>query len=242
MTDLTVNEPVVLRFTAENGLSHAVTVGVGDDIYGCCGFRTSLIRPDGRRADPRPHGSADSNFVLGPGPYISVQPFATYSKLLLMNKRYKFDMPGRYILEVTNIDPPGSGAAADPPHPARVEIHVGPRDPARLQQVCAGIEATLTGAGSSEQGYTPEEALAYIDDPVAVPYLARLFERRETALAPLVTKALERIGDAFAVDALISHLSSSNEQVRLQVLRALELIEMRTTDPLVRLKIQGAWQ
>lgn len=240
-TDLTVNEPVFVRFSVQNTLPVAVKVGVGANFYGCCSFEARIRRPDGRLQYPRARpleGELVGDYEASPA------PLATYGKLLLVNKWFTFEIPGRYILYVSNTDPPATEGATGWPRSKEesVVIDVGPRDPARLEQICADIEATwVQSPRDLRPAYDAAEALAYMDDPVAAPYIGRLFHAWEST-AWMLVEGLTRMADGPAVDILISHASSKDETVRLVTRRALAVIEEKTTDPLIKLKIQASRQ
>jgi len=221
-TSLTVHEPVVVKFTATNHLPVAVTTYKSLD--------TRLTRPDGRAPDGPPSQSPD---YFGPNPILPLAPFETRSTLLLLNKTYYFDVPGRYALNVTNYDetpgPPPKQVISLPYQSLTIDI--SPRDPARLSQVCGQLETAIDAGPTTAEGYEAAEALAYMDDPVAVPYIARVLATDSRMFRWRLFPALARIGDAAAAETLISYLWSADEEERTLARRDLSFILQATSDP-----------
>jgi len=241
-TDATVNAPVFVRVVVENGLPDELTFRFLSNPLDYGGFRGSILRPDGEtRSAPREHpeslgGSSSVN-------YESIQPFSKFTKVLLANKWFDFDIPGRYFveLETTNILAKDRAKLL---YPTRGEtiVDVAPRDPTALERICADLEQRVMNAPNTLAETEPAEALAYVTDPVAVPHLARLLRAKERHLAPMLTEALGRIADLTAVDALISVRDGPaiDEDTPAMARGALNRIEMTTNDIGIKLKIQNS--
>jgi hypothetical protein len=224
-TILTVNEPVIVRYTVTNHLPIAVT---NSRFFGY-----KLTRPDGRTANGPPIEWPDS---FGPLPDLPLAPSETHSFLVLINKRFNFDSPGQYVLHITDLSvPPGSHRTEETDLPSvRLVIDVGPRDPVRLAQVCARLEsAASAGYGNLDAA----EALAYIGDPVAVPHIARVLSANQR-FGWLLFPALGRIGNGAAAETLISYLASADEETRLIARGGLSRLLERTTDPAIKSRIK----
>lgn len=101
-TDLTVNEPVFLRFTAKNETAEGATVNMGFNyIRGFGAFQGKIVRPDGRGEEgPKRH---PSEVVSGVPPHIG--PGESSGVVLLINKWFDFDIPGQYVLDIRRVLP-----------------------------------------------------------------------------------------------------------------------------------------
>ena len=238
----TVNTPVFVELTIENGLSDELTFKLASNTHNYEGFQCTVLRPDGQiRTAPREHPETPSeSYSVSVSP---IRPFSTFTKLLLANKWFDFDKPGRYVIEMatTNIrtvDGSTTGYATN----GHVTLDVAPRDPAALERICADLEQRVMNASNIAAETEPAEALAYINDPVAVPYLARLLRAKESYLAHMITDALWHIGDRSAVDALIAALSGPTTEAGTPPLIRMSLMRIaRTTnDPAIKSRID-AW-
>lgn len=226
-TSLTVNEPVIVKFTVTNRLPIAVTTYRS--------FSYKLTRPDGRPPNGPPSESPD---YFGPNPTLPLAPFETRSTLLLLNKTYYFDVPGRYVLNVTNVDETEGPRVANLPYHSLI-IDIGPRDIARLNQVCDQLETAINAGPTTAEGHNAVESLAYIDDPAAVPYIARVLAADGQTFRWMLFPALSRIGDVAAVETMISYLSSADEETRITARRDLGILLQRTSDPAIISRIKS---
>jgi hypothetical protein len=238
-TGLTVNEPVLLKVVAENGTAEGVTIDLGTDFYG--NFHAKLARPDGRmEIVPKPH---EVLWQVGFPGAIALAAHGKVEKVLLLNRWFRFDMAGRYFLELELPEAPDSLAGSAPQVASRGEIviDVGVRDPERLMDVCAKLEKeVMTSAPSPPGEVSPAEILAYIEDPITVPYLVELLGKKPH-LDPLLAEGLGRIGDGPAVEALISsYLNSAFEYAKPTVRAVLAGVEDRTSDSQIKERIRAA--
>jgi hypothetical protein len=225
----TVNEPVIVKYTVTNHLPTAVT----NSRF----FDEELTRPDGRRASGPPAESPD---YFGPVPGIRLEPSESRSFLVLMNKWFYFDVPGRYMLNITDLTvKPGLTETETTNLPSvRLTIDVGTRNPVRLNQVCDRLEEAVV-AGPPAESYSAAEALAYVGDPVAVPHIARVLAADYRAFRWMLFPALRRIGTAEAAETLISYLSSPDEEARIEARGNLGRIMENTSDPAIRARIKA---
>jgi len=235
--DPTVNEPVFVKFTIHNWLPEAVVseLAMNDNGYG--GFWGKITRPDGQ-TDEGPKARAEELVGFN---RVTIGPSESSSMTLLVNKWFDFDEPGRYVLELGITKPlrTESGVKVTERAGGRLIIEVGPRDPARLEKICARLEREILaspGASSAEA----EETLTHIKDPVAVPFLAHLLQAQDGKLAYVYAAALERIADGPAVDALIEHVNDKSEDRRESVRSSLDRIARRSDDLAIRRKIAEA--
>ena len=102
-TGVTVNEPILLKVHAENGLDELVVVDLGADFYGF--FRATLTRPDGKiDRFPNPH---EVLYQIGHAGLVTLAAHGNTEKLLLLNRWFAFDVPGRYYLALELKAPMG---------------------------------------------------------------------------------------------------------------------------------------
>jgi hypothetical protein len=235
-TDLTVNEPVFLTFSVENQLPHSVEIDRGSNDNGCCGFSARIVRPDGK-TEYGPKVRVDE--LVG-GPIVTIAPYSTHAEELLVNKWFKFDLPGRYILDVENRSPYGRDAALNYPGPSII-IDIGPRDATRLEAICVSLE--IEAGASLPRDVRPlfraAEVLLHMNDPVTVPYIGRLLELRGVVPASILIRALEEIADGSAVDILITQRSRTDRDIQSQSRSALARIAQSTSDPILKLKAEA---
>jgi hypothetical protein len=151
-TGLTVNEPVLLKVVAENGTAEGVTIDLGTDFYG--NFHAKLARPDGRmEIVPKPH---EVLWQVGFPGAIALAAHGKVEKVLLLNRWFRFDMAGRYFLELELPEAPDSLAGSAPQVASRGEIviDVGVRDPERLMDALDG-RLRKAGKGGDDVGSEP---------------------------------------------------------------------------------------
>jgi hypothetical protein len=201
--DLTVNEPVFLKFTVTNHLEAEITLDLSYNFHGYGSFRGTIVRPDGTN-DSGPKPSADEMASLH-RPRLA--PGESYSMDLLLNRWFDFDVPGQYTLEIETVRPFVMGEGAKYGSVKRqVTIDIGPRDAERLRRLCQGLQEKAD-ASAGWQRLESLELLTNIRDPIAVPYMAYLFsdEERFAGEAQLIIGALQRIGDHATIERLVSH-------------------------------------
>jgi len=185
-----------------------------------------VIKPDGAVVQTPP--TEMGPYVLGRFVERSpVAPGRTFTKRMILNEWYEFSTPGNYIVEAKlgGRVQTASGTPVAPAPPREISLQVTARDPEHLKSVCEELAGKAIG-GTAEDAMAAGLALSYVNDAVAVPYLARLlkesFVGRGDALAGLV-----RIGNAEAVESLTSNLDTHDTELRVQVENALNEIKMR---------------
>jgi hypothetical protein len=237
--DLSVGEPVFLRFSVTNRLSEDIIVDDRVNFNGYGGFRATIIRPDGRVVDAPKQRPVEA----GLGHPRSLRPTESSSTLILVNKWVDFDLEGRYVLDVETTHPlvTASGVKLSYPTDGHVTIDVGPRDPARLEKICAGLWSELTRDPSAPGALELKETLGYIKDPVVVQYLARI-PVGDKGMEEWEIWALERVGDGPAVDVLMANANGPSQDSRISVRRSLEAIEKSTSDSTIKEKIRASFQ
>jgi len=115
----------------------------------------------------------------------------------------------------------------------RATLEIGPRDQEALARGCEALASGVEASGSYERSAENALALSYVNDPVAVPYLARSLMANKL-VEPIAIEALERIGTPEAVRALGPALNMSTNHSSILAKSALARIQTRTADPEVR--------
>ncbi|MGO9240132.1 MAG: HEAT repeat domain-containing protein [Bryobacteraceae bacterium] len=236
-TNPTVNEPVFVEFTIHNWLSEGVVSELAMNYHGYGGFWGKITRPDGQTDEgPKVHPSE-----LVAIERVSIAPSESSSKILLVNKWFDFDEPGRYVLEVGIKKPlrTESGVKVTERASGRLIIEVGPRDPVRLEKICARLEREILASPGASSA-AAEEALTHIKDPVAVPFLAHLLQAQDGKLAYVYAAALEHIADGPAIDALSDFVNDKSEDRRESARSSLDRIARRSDDLAIKRKIAEA--
>jgi len=231
---ITLHEPVVAMFSVHNGLSRPITLTLGAQSIQF--FEFSLTTPDGqvlKRSFPLGWDPAEVVIFNGEGEAV-VAPGAVYEHPLLLNRWFSFETPGTYSLTsqlTTNIEV--SGGQSIPPQSRTIRLDIKPRDPVRLKKVCEELARQVDLAPNAEAAQNPALRLGYIDDPVAVPYLAEVLEENKL-IDHLVIPGLERIGTSEAVEVLLSGLHSELGDRADLSRQALTRMQERISDPNLR--------
>jgi hypothetical protein len=234
-TRLTLNEPVVLYFTVKNSSGRQVKLDLGRDRKEA--FLFTVKAPDGKsvRLPQRiREGIAErGTFYLDSG--------RTYTQKILLNEWFdEFIVPGKYelVARIANSVRGHEGVHL-PPDEFQISLEIEPRDPRRLEQLCAALALEIRNSTSYQQAAEAASELSYIKDSIAVPYLeyAMLAGRMVETVA---VAGLERIGGNEAVGALISGLTTGSQDVAERARSALTRFEEKTTDTSLKERIRRA--
>jgi HEAT repeat protein len=221
---VTLHEPVYMNFSVSNHLAEALDIDLGFDRKES--FRFSITRPDGSiaRAGPYRRGG------LGVTGSVTVGPGQTYTQAILLNEFFDFGQLGDYVIvaEITTPFRTTSGRAVRGIPPANVTLHLAGRDPKRLVEVSDRLTKEAIQPGS-QSAMEAAFALAYVRDPVAIPYLNRVLgEATDSAAKYWAVKGLARIKSPDAINALESHLKTADPLLKYYInLALLEVKEGR---------------
>ena len=213
---LTLKEPVFLSVTFDNPLDEGITVDASPEH-----FRVKITRPDGTAQAPEPESPGISPVRMRQ----SIQQRGSFTEVLLLNKWFVFDIPGRYLLDIKPLgDARTVGDVRLDSFPDRqIPFIIEPLDANRLQAACDDLERRIQGTSSYSEALVFAEALSVIGDPLTVPYLARLLDSRKMFEIQAI-QGLERVQNAASIGVLTSHLDSPSEDVRDLVRAALTRI------------------
>ena len=235
---VSLHEPVVVWFKVHNGLSQPITVRVGALVRQY--FDLALTTPSGQVLHKEPFEGLVDIVTSGNGTAV-VQPGDEYKEPLVMNKWFPFATQGPYALVsrlTSDIETPDGSFQAEA-HTAKLRIT--PRDPARLHKICEELEKQAEGAPTVEAAHYPVLALSYVEDPIAVPYLARLLSSH-ALLSDTTVAGLTRIGNDAAIEVLLSALNDSWGNIDDAATRSLAQLQDRIADPRLKETVQKAVQ
>jgi hypothetical protein len=202
---VTQHEPVLLRFTLRNSSSKQAVFELG---YGeeKANVKVTVTDPDGRLW-PKPRPVPQFGFKET----ILAEPFSTSVRSIVLNDWFTFDKLGRYRIDMAV--PPSTGSS-----PANLQIPdtpltltVLPRDEVALAASCADLVRRLENRKSAADADAAANALSKVDDPVAVPFLAKAMKQK--LFSSMMIGALGRLNAPGAINALIAASHSSDPEI-----------------------------
>ncbi|MGC1616624.1 MAG: hypothetical protein WA736_18250 [Candidatus Acidiferrum sp.] len=235
---VTLHEPVVLLFEVHNGLKQPITLTVGSLTRQF--YDLTLTTPNGQALHKDPFNGQIDIVTVGSGK-ITVEPGADYKEPLVMNQWFPFEGQGTYSLtsKLTSDIETADGSFQAESQTAQLLINA--RDPVRLNKICADLEQQAEMATTVEAAQFPALALSYVNDPIAVSYLARLLSAHTLAYAKAVP-GLERIGNDDAVEVLLSALNENWGDTAELATRSLARMQNRIANPRLKETVQKAAQ
>lgn len=216
---VSLHEPVLVNFSLRNTSSKSVVADLGHNRNTLFSF--SVTDPSGRRLFCPPRRQEG----FGRAGDVSVQPGDSLSQTLIVDHWYTFATPGTYVLEpaltgtVTASD--GSRVALRRSEP--LKLIVTPRDPGRLERICSNLINDAV-AMNVEKAMQATDTLSYVVDVVAVPYLARVAERRE-GIRVMALAGLGRIAHQEGLERVLNLLGPKRAALGTDVRAALANIE-----------------
>jgi len=233
---INLHEPVFVALSVKNGLSEEVQIDLGFNRKSK--FDIMITDPNASRVKVPRLGEEG----FGIDGKILVQPGKTYVQILLLDGWYEFAKSGTYQVEISLVNQLRiqSGAPVNAKTSGKFTLQVGPRDVYKLTKVCEELtRMAVDPAASAEKATEAAAALAYVRDPVAVPFLAELLDDGPFS-KPYAIYGLGRIGDIEAVETLIGALKIEDLELRSLIRRALREIETRSNDPMLKKRIVNA--
>jgi hypothetical protein len=235
---VSLHEPVVVLFKVHNGLSQPITIEVGASVRQY--FDLSLTTPSGQVLHKEPFEGRVDIVTYGTGTVV-VEPGGDYEEPLVMNKWFPFAAQGTYILvsRLTSDIETRDGSFQSASQTAQLRVH--PRDPARLHKICEELEKQGEGAPTVEAAQYPALALSHVEDPIAVPYLARFLSSHALG-SDLAVSGLARIGNDAAIEVLLSALNDSWGNIDDAATRSLTQLQDHIADSRLKETVQKAVQ
>jgi hypothetical protein len=149
-------------------------------------------------------------------------------QFFLLNDWYDFEQPGQYSVQLT-IPRVAS--------PVLTVVRVEPRDPARLEAVCANLLRDAL-APSSPRRWEVSRALASVADEIAVPFLARF--AKSDLVDEIGMDGLVRVGSESAVAVLADIVRFGSADAAASARRHLAWLKDSTKSDAVRLAAEVA--
>lgn len=234
--EVTIGEPVVLSFSVRNESNEPLTIVMG--AQGRQYFEFNLTLPDGRRISNSSFTATDV-VTFGTGT-ITVAPAGDYTKELVMNQWFSFGAIGTYFISSKLTTTVNQSPYTSAFGPETLRLIVTPRDPLRLERVCQKLTQEISAATNAEEAQQPALKLSYVQDPIAVPYLARALQEPKL-IAHLIVPGLQRIGNDAAVGVLLSAFRQETNHDNAELAeRALTLLQDRISNPQLRSKVKAA--
>jgi len=228
-SSVTLHEPVVVNLSIHNDLAEGVSVDLGYDREG--NFEFSIVQPDGSTIRP-PHLARRNG--MSSLPQLQLQPGETYWHRLLLNKWYPFSKAGNYRIVLTLSTAVGkdSGVPAKAEFSQQLTLEVGDRDEKRLDEVCERLmrAAMLMNA---ETALDAAKSLSYVEDVVAIPYLARLTRQRPFVVVTkdIALGGLGRVARALSVETVVLRLSPEDRKLEPEIRAAARESSPGTQNP-----------
>jgi hypothetical protein len=214
-SSVTLHEPVVVNLSIHNGLAEEASIDFGYDREG--NFDFSIVQPDGStiRLPRLPRRNGMSRLAQ-----LQLRSGETYGQKLLLNKWYAFSEPGDYriLLTLATAVSENSGVPAKAEFSQQLTLVVGERDEKRLEELCEGLAraAMMTNA---ETALDAAKSLSYVEDVVAIPYLARLTREGASVVVTkdIALRGLGRVASVLGVETVVSRLSPEDRKLEPEI-------------------------
>lgn len=202
---ITQHEPVIVDFTINNSSPEEVDLELGYD-YDKVHLR--VTDPDGRVWPKPPPAIPQEGLKFRE--VVQTAPGAAGASSILLNDWFNFDKVGTYQISVSVPSLSNSPAGETQVPETPLTLNILPRDQASLASACADLLIRLRDSKSFDVRRTAAKALAKVDDPSAVPFLAEALKQRD--FKPLIIEALAHLNTPDAVKALFSASRSSDAE------------------------------
>lgn len=234
---VSLHEPVYVEFVLNNSSADSINLDLGDNRKGA--FQFTITAPNGESTKVPPLTKKGEG-IVGSGK-LSLNQGEVYRQRLLVNEWYKFSTAGKYLIE---LDLPirlttKGGATVTVASRLKEGLEITSKDVQRLDAVCNEITQRALTAKNLQDSVGEATALAYIPDPVAVPYLEKLL-RANRRLDQIALFGLVRIGDSRAVQVLLSALDMEDKEIAIIAAQKLYDIKNNVSDPVLKKRVEQA--
>jgi hypothetical protein len=204
---VTQHEPVILVFELTNPSAGEADLDLG---FGFKNVEVKLTDPAGRTWPKPPLFPPKENEALVFMEGIRAAPRTTGDAYLLLDEWFNFEKVGRYRIEVA-VSPSSASASRGLRLPDTVlNLSVLPRQEAALRAACGTLAVRVRESKSYERAEIAAKALAKVEDPAAVPYLAEALSVKP--FASIMISALARLNTPDAINALVAASQSSDPE------------------------------
>lgn len=231
----TLHEPIIADLFVDNGLDEEVTVDLGHNRKSNLAF--TIAKGDGP-AIPLPKLSEDGFGAMG---IITLLPTEQYHQALLLDEWYRFESVGAYRIEVHLSEPvrTQSGRLVMAQGSQALPLQIRSRDADRLAEVCRRLARAATEPSNVVVATEAAQALSYVRDPVAVPYLQSVLTNGRL-VRPYAVVGLGWVANHEAIGILIAALNGEDAELDSLVRRTLTRIHEDERDPAVKKQIAVA--
>ena len=216
------------NLTITNGRPDPIEVDLGKDRKE--NFKIAITPPKGEKVYlPQLRKSG-----FGRTGNVTIQGGQSYLQNIVLNEWYNFAETSVYGIDVELAKPAtAAGNIVGGQQSFRTTLEIGPRDEEALARRCEALASGVEASSSHERSAENALTLSYVNDPVAVPYLARSLMANKL-VEPIAIAGLERIATPGAVRALGPALNMSINHSFVLARSALARIQTRTADPEVK--------
>lgn len=183
---LSMGEPVFAELRVRNESIGPVRIDFGRNFLG----NVHLV-VNGVTAPPP--GMPPGGGISFPGE-ATLKPGEVYARRLLLNEWHDFSEPGKYEIRLMLESQPIRLEAS-------MTLEIGPRDPARLAEVCEEL-ATMAKSYHAEQARQAGKALSYAGDKACLPAMVRVLKESFTGKEGAIA-GLARLGTPAAIQAIV---------------------------------------
>jgi hypothetical protein len=219
--NITLHEPVLARFSIRNALRKPIHFSIDNDSLE--GFELAVVPPT---------GDAVRQPLIVPGFHVggttTLQPGQEYRKEIVLSRWYAFPNPGRYKI-VAEMAPPIYTEGQKLIRSVASEtlwLEVKPRDADRLKQACESLSQAVLHGPDTAAKWTAMLALAYVRDPVAIPYLREVAVVTEADYRSPAVKGLALIAEVEGLESVLSALGPDRQRLEPEVRQALKFLQL----------------
>lgn len=212
-----VEAPVYFDTIVQNSSTDTVRVNMGH--HGKWNYEFTLVNPDGTTTAVPPYRK------IGPGPKgtVIVGPNQTRSRRMIFNDWSTLTQPGDYLLKVrlTILLSSSANISWQKEFFSDMKISVAPRDPEKLKAMCEKLTEAALKDSDAEAAAASSLALSYIQDPMAVPFQAKVLAEGSAAARSNAVVGLTKIGNREAEAALKAGLATADPDLKAKIESAL---------------------
>lgn len=234
-SSISLHEPVIVDLFVRNGTSSVVEFNLGFNRKENLEF---FLAPPGAA---RVKLLSPSREGLGRAGKVSLPSGDVYKQMIVLNERFPFSEVGQYdiVARVATMVTDSSGGQIAIPSAQALHLEIVARNPGRLRKICKELSYVATSAQNFIDASDAAVALRYIQDPVAIPYLAKVLDQGRMTWRYAV-EGLAAMETPDAVDVLITKLRNANGEVLDVVKGALRDLKEVTGDERIKHRIDSA--
>lgn len=208
---VSLHEPVLVTIRVTNPSLAPLFVNWGDVYSENGNFEITVTAPDGsiKRLPP-----AMSVLRIAPE---RVAPQRTFEDSYVLDRWFDFSRVGQYQIKIKFTGAVStSNAAVDVRRDGNLDVRVGEQDADRLRSICREWRDIVLHTSLARPRSRAAQALAYVRDPVAAPFLREIIEG-DTGFSGDAWEGLVRIGGQPARNELEILLGNPNTAAKARV-------------------------